>query len=537
MNAAEARDALVRYGVTPAAPLNGKAPRYSASTIKQYKACPRKHYYEQVCGIEVRGTQATDTGTAVHKIVEEHLKQVPEHKRTITDPSLLKIARSGFPHLPDPTLRDQPQGTELLVEKSMSMATWINGPLFTGTPDLLMVRPDKHAHLYDHKTTSGYRKGAKNGWVLTDTTLPHDPQAITYSMFAFRLYDVAGVSAKWIYYDKKGLPATLVTGVMQREPTERKWRDLILPVLGDMHEQHTTREALRAGNVDRKGTTTNECNAYGGCPHRAYCRDSYNVSTSAARTVNKKDENDMSMSLADRLKAQAAGNTATPVAASAPPVATPPPAASMFNPPPVVKAPPLATALDVVAKATLGLSPFADSSVTLENSKPNVTFEELPVEDDVGGADAVVTDILAAQEVEAKAKRGRPKKTKEAAATTVLETTEQGDEIESPKSTPGHFNLFVGCAPVKGSAFPTVNIFDVLAPFIAQAEKINGKYWGCIEYAQGRQFVAAMLQEAYDAGKLNINGKNVVAPSVAIETEVARTVLYSRAAMVVERAM
>lgn len=531
MSAAEARDALVRYGITPAVALNGKAPRYSASTVKQYKACPRKHYYEQVCGIEVRGTQATDIGTAVHKVVEEHLKQVPEHKRTITDPSLLKIARSGFPHLPDPTLRDQPQGTELLVEKSMSMATWINGPLFTGTPDLLMVRPDKHAHLYDHKTTSGYRKGAKNGWVLTDTTLPHDPQAITYSMFAFRLLDVESVSAKWIYYDKKGLPATLVTGVMQREPTERKWRDLILPVLGDMHEQHTARGALRADEVERKGTTNNECDAYLGCPHRAYCRDSYNVSNGAARTVNKKDDNDMSLSLAERLKAQAAGTSTAPSTTTTPAPAAPPapPVASMFNPPPpaVVKA----------QTAALGLSPFADASVTLENSKPNVTFEELPLEDEVGGADAIVTDILAAQEVEAKAKRGRPKKTKDAAPVTLLETEEQGDELESPKSGASFFNLFVGCAPVRGSALPTINIFDVLAPFIAQVEKDTGKYWGCIEYAQGRQFVAALLQQAYDAGKLNINGKNVVAPSVAIETEVARTVLYSRAAMVVERAM
>jgi len=519
------RRALVNHGITPPVMLNGKAPRYSASTVKNYKACPRQHYYEQVCGLEVPGTQATETGTAVHKIVEEHLKQVPEHQRTVTDLSLLKIARSGFPHLPDSKLSDQPAGTRLLIEESMSIATWPNGPQFTGTPDLLMVRPDRHAHLYDHKTTSGYVTGVKNGWVLTPATLPHDPQAITYSMFAFRLLDVDSVTAKWIYYDKKGKPAVPVHAVMTKSETERKWRDLILPVIGDMHDQHMNRATLNAADVERKGVTNNTCGAYGGCPHRAYCRDTYSGNNSAAGTETKEENN---MDLAARLKAQAQGATPSAPQATVPqtpaPIATPQ-TSTMFNPPPLATPPPVAIATQAVPE----VSPFADASVTRETI---AAASVAPV--------APVASVEAVEE--AKKPRGRPRKdtTPAAGEVDIAEVIKNQDAVEPKAATPSNtasFNLFIGCAPVKGSSRATVSIHDLLAPFIAQVEKDTGKYWGCVEFAQGRHLVASLLQQAHDSGKLGLAGKNVIAPAVAIETEIARTVLYSRAVSVIERAM
>lgn len=506
-----AREALVRAGTVPPVPLNRKNPRYSASTVKLHKRCPRKHAIEQVCGIEPPVTAALTDGTRLHGIVERWLKKTPRADEKLS--TMWSVAATGLQHLPDP------DELPLLVEVPRKMSTWPGGPEFTGTPDLMRVRPVGggfvEVDLYDHKTTSGYARGAKNGWVLTSETLPDDVQNIAYSTFAFKQLDATAVNSKWIYYEKKGGEATAVQARMEKVETLKKWRNDILPIIGEMHEQHTSRPVSIA-DVEPRGLENGECDSYGGCPHRSYCHKFISKSTSVV-DAPKGEERMSENPLLARLAAKAAGDA-----------------------PKAPEAAPLAQAVVEQPKA-LAINPPPPPKV------------ELPAQAAVEAPQAAAVEAPQAQ-VAAEPKRGpgRPKKASAEPDVGAVMQSQAEDHAKLQSAmlkTAPHvvgpsqvaalqvvgFNYYVGCKPTRGSTREEVNVVDLLKPYCDNISKVNGRYWQCVEYGQGPKQVAGLLESALESGALSLAGKNVVSPLVGPEAEICRSVLQPRAQAVVER--
>lgn len=495
------REALVRHGDVPPRPLNGKAPRYSASTVKSHKRCPRKHFFEQACGIETPVTAALADGTRLHGLIERYIEQRRRPEDDLSN--LWPVVKTGLHHLPEP-------GTPgLLVEVPRRMATWPGGPEFTGTPDLMQVKNVDHfieVDLHDHKSTSGYARGAKMGWVLTPQTLPDDVQNICYSTFAFKQLDATAVNSQWIYYDKKGLPATSVKARMERVATLKKWREEILPIIGEMQEQHEQRPA-RIADVEPRGLENGECESYGGCPHRAYCHKFIK----GGMTVLKGEKTVSENPLLARLNAQVAKPKVEepepapvptePEPTPAPPAAPPAARALAMNPPPVQAAAP---------------TPAPAEAAPAEEKRGRGR----PRKDAAGPqtqAEVDVAAVLASQDED---------HTKLAAA--------KASKSEAPPAGVG-FNFYIGCRPARGSAREEVNVLDLLKPYCDNVSKVNGKYWQCVDYGQGAKQVAALLQSALDSGVLSLSGKSVISPLIGPEAELAKSILWPRAQAVVER--
>lgn len=283
---------LLHAGEVPPKPLNGKGERYSASTVKQIDpesgGCERRHWFEQVVGIEPPVGPALGIGTKVHGHIERALKNGAKLDPSPNAPMEERLAARGLPHLP-------PHGTPgMHVEREFKMATWPGGPEFTGTVDL-MVEPEnwieelhdenvdsrafEFAELLDHKTTGSYQKYAAKGWALSERTpeneknkarkfLDDDIQNIAYSVRLLRWFDVEFVKSGWVYYSKDFSPIVVVRANMQRAETLGKWRDRIVPLVEKMQVQHKQRPALAQVEANEEA-----CSNYGGCPHRAYCVD------------------------------------------------------------------------------------------------------------------------------------------------------------------------------------------------------------------------------------------------------------------------
>lgn len=293
---------LLHLGEVPPKPLNGKGERYSASTVKAIdtkgEGCERRHWFEQVVGIDPPFRAALGTGTKVHNHIERALKKGVALDVSPNAEMEERLAARGLPHLP-------PHGTPgMHVEREFKMSTWPNGPEFTGTIDL-MVEPDgwaeaeahgieaphEFAELLDHKTTGSYEKYAAKGWALSERTeknaldksrkfLDDDVQNIAYSRRLLLWYPVEFVKSTWVYYPKDGGKVVPVRARMERDETLGKWRERIVPLVEKMHHQHKQRPALAQVEANEEA-----CQNYGGCPHKSYCIDYRPAGGKLARTL------------------------------------------------------------------------------------------------------------------------------------------------------------------------------------------------------------------------------------------------------------
>jgi hypothetical protein len=102
-----------------------KPPRYSATSIKMFRGCQRKYYWEYVADPQrpAPPSKAQEIGTAVHAAVEKYLRG-----SELPDDAYGRIARPGLRHWPlrSPALR---------VEEQFSFPAWPGGPMITGTKD------------------------------------------------------------------------------------------------------------------------------------------------------------------------------------------------------------------------------------------------------------------------------------------------------------------------------------------------------------------------------------------------------------------
>lgn len=278
MNFQEIIKALHEGHVPPRA-LNKKAPRYSATTVKTMDVskggCERRHFFEQVCGIEPapspRQKEAFAIGTALHSAHERYYKKGELPRSDLSAPLHERLASKALPFLP-------PSGTPgIESEKPFECATWPGGPTFTGTPDLVLPPngfdadgDDDHdfVELWDYKTTGNYPRYAAQGWALTAKTLPDDLQLIAYGRRVALRFRAREVRATWLYHDKSGGPVVPVRATLGAMELGVAWRERVLPLVEKMERQHKERPALRVVPANEDA-----CGSYGGCPHKSYCVD------------------------------------------------------------------------------------------------------------------------------------------------------------------------------------------------------------------------------------------------------------------------
>jgi hypothetical protein len=491
---------LLHAGEVPSKPLNGKGERYSASTAKSIDVasggCERRHWFEQVVGIDPPIGAALGIGQRVHGHIERALK-----KGVVLDPSPNasmeeRLAARGLPHLPPP-------GTPgMHVEQAFKMPAWPNGPEFTGTIDL-HVEPEgwaeaeangieaifDSAELIDHKTTGSYHKYAAKGWALSERTqankgdparkfLDDDVQNIAYSTRLLRLYEVKHVNTTWLYFPKDGSAIVPVRAVMERMPTLVKWKTRVVPLIEKMHEQHKQRPALALVEANEEA-----CDSFGGCPHRAYCVD---YKATGARTQMGKLSAKL---LEEHDEPVVTKSTAATSKASKQPAKEP--EAPAMNPPTLSNPPPRATK-----------SPFA----TMD--KAGVMKDETPEQ---YAQRARVTKALAdedAKSLDAKSLDAKP-----------------------TAPTGAGFALFLGCEPVVTKR-PKVDFALFLQPIldrVAKAHKVASV--GLVKY-DGINHTSAAVEEWFADNGEEWAGANVVVPNAAFYIEVATRALYGRATAV-----
>lgn len=482
---------LLHAGEVPPAPLNGKGERYSASTVKQIDpesgGCERRHWFEQVVGIEPPVHPAAGIGTRVHN----HLQNALEKGKVLdVSPNAKmeeRLAAKGLPHLP-------PHGTPgMHVERAFKMGSWPNGPEFTGTIDL-MVEPEgwhedaegdfESAELLDHKTTGNYPKYSMMGWALSAPPVPgevrppgdkrkyldDDVQCVAYSHRMLLWYPVPLIKATWVYYPKDGGSIVPVRADMERADVRDKWKSRILPLVEKMHDQHKQRPALAQVEANEEA-----CGNYGGCPHKAYCVD---YKGTGARTNMGKLSEKLMDEHDDEPKAKKGTKSDAPA----------------MNPPPA------------------GKSPFLGAE---KEEKPK------------GAKKSLLADL---DEDEPKAATSSPK-TSEPASKPPASTTAGSSTKPSASPTGAGFALFLGCEPIVTKR-PKIDFALFLKPIeerVAKAHKVADI--ALVQYEAVNHTVAA-LGEWLDENSVDWDGFNVVVPNSYFHLQVAQRALYTKAAAV-----
>lgn len=489
---------LLHAGEVPPKPLNGKGERYSASTVKQIDpasgGCERRHWFEQVVGIEPPVGPALGIGTKVHGHIERALKKGTPLDPSPNAPMEERLAARGLPHLP-------PHGTPgMHVERGFTMGTWPGGPEFTGTIDL-MVEPegwaDAEAHvldervesaeLLDHKTTGSYQKYAAKGWALSERTpenekskarkfLDDDIQNVAYSVRILRWFDVEFVKSGWVYYSKDFSPIVVVRAKMERGPTVEKWKGRIIPLVEKMQHQHKQRPSLATVEANEEA-----CGNYGGCPHRAYCVDY--KGTGARTTMGK-----LSQKLLD-------DEGDAPVVKSKKETKETKEEAPALNPP-------------------KGGSPFATMD---KDDKPAKSAKK-----------GSLADSLDDEPAATKSSKTSEPASKSSATPTPETTGSKKPTSEKTAPSGAGFALFLGCEPVE-SKRPRVYFARIIEPItarVAAAHKVE--HIGLVKY-DGVNHTCAALAEWLEENGAELDGTNVVVGRSSFHQDVAERVLYTKA--------
>lgn len=258
---------------------------FSASAIKTWRGCGQKYGYGYVAGIKAPGGAGAQRGTEIHSQLEAWLLKaaVPSDataKRLLpllplpTHPGLLvehpfrvlfpQGAARGFIDLliPDPDLKKMPPG-----------------PWTSGTPIIV-----------DHKSTS------RIDFALTPEELRTDPQAILYGVEArrivgrargVRVVDVPEVDLSWNY----GSTKTKETRPVRMRQSLAILEDGLGPLLETAQEMAAA-VALGVDRIADLPYDLRECDRFGGCPHRAYCKahQTYALTGYALETGSDRNE-------------------------------------------------------------------------------------------------------------------------------------------------------------------------------------------------------------------------------------------------------
>lgn len=248
--------------------VDGELRYLSASTItkgdhRSFGGCLRAWFYRYVVGLPDRATASQALGTRVHSEIEEYLRT----GRSVLGPLALQAKHC----IPKP-------GDGLLVEHALEpgVLTCAGVPV-VGHIDLVSFRgvnvgandfgdvndPPGTIEIRDWKTTSDFRY-AKTGDELRSTV-----QMITYGAYATRQWDPTFVRLTHVYIRTRGARAPALNRSTRMHPDEirSEWEQI-----EGVGRQIAQAARIPAGRVDDVDANTRSCGAFGGCPHRSYCK-------------------------------------------------------------------------------------------------------------------------------------------------------------------------------------------------------------------------------------------------------------------------
>ena len=267
------------YAPNTAIELDGRGlPFVSPSGAHTLRRCLRRFGWQKLDGVREPEGSGARLGKAHHDGMERYLRGT---LRTADD-----LRRENYPNLtPEQwtTLRrivraalasgayPEPRpGVVVAIEQDLGIAcehaSWRGRADAILNPYAGSLLKNNVVRVDDHKTTRDL------AYALTDTTLPADPQAIAYASAVHERYAVAGlplaaVGLQWTYVQTHGEAAVQVArGAMTPSEAHERMQAL------DAEVGATVRELARVRpRVLDLDPSWDQCDAFGGCPHRERC--------------------------------------------------------------------------------------------------------------------------------------------------------------------------------------------------------------------------------------------------------------------------
>ncbi len=278
---------------------NGKILHFSATSLTKgdpdsEEGCPRAWYYERIEGRKPPQTRAQEAGTRLHAQIEGYA--------TTGRNDLGSLALRGMQYIPTPgddllvehdlvrsielelRARDAERGGQRdQAEQLRRLASLASAPLrvrgvpLTGFIDLLHARainygvgdgefedahdPPGTVEVIDWKTTSAA------GYIKPPEVMARTIQMTIYGRWVTTCMPaVEQIRLSHVYFVTKGSerPRKVSLRVLP-EQIDRQWQriDRVAGLLLDVAQEQ---------EADKVEANTRACGAFGGCPHRAYCR-------------------------------------------------------------------------------------------------------------------------------------------------------------------------------------------------------------------------------------------------------------------------
>lgn len=291
----------------------------SATSIKLFRACPRRWYERYILGKREPTSKAMTRGNEVHRQLEQYLL----HGEMPDDSPEGLIAQAGLEHLPAPPYQVELSLEHLPIEGTPAPFKGFIDMYITGdAPEIL-----------DHKTTSNFK------YALTAEQLAVDTQLIIYAAHALNNCDADSIRLTHVcYLTKPPYQSQRTSTVVTRAHVDEQFTAILETV-----EHMVAASELPATALDKN---KEHCWSYGKrCPYFDECQ----------RTTNHKGIKHMSekhLSVIDRLR----GTTPAPTVEPAPAPAS---VSALY-----VNCAPLGVKLTPLAE---GLSPLIEKVCTSQN--------------------------------------------------------------------------------------------------------------------------------------------------------------------------
>lgn len=451
----------------------------SASQIKTFTQCARKHWFEKIMGIEVPVGAGAAFGTRGHAAVETRIQT---GAWPTDDPEAVQRAMAGWKFVP--------QNTKLLVEEEMHLDD-AAVPVI-GRVDL--VAP--HASvILDHKFMSSFR------YAKTPAQLRTDPQAILYSTWGVRAGHLQpkSITFRHITYLTRGNPDAQTSQVQFEIRELQTAYDGLRTVIERMVEE-SFKDDPAAVQGAMESPDPSPCEAYGGCPHKGRCLALTGKGLWGQLGVtDKAKEKENAMNLLDKLKGR-----------KAPVLESLPLDFGAVNPPDgVQEAPPVE---DKPKKAKAKPAPGMDLQAELAMDFTPIKVGEGANGKRTVGVVAAMNDELASMgSVEAAPDLTFPPSEAEMAEWRAQEA----------KATYRNSTLYVGCMP-SGQQF--THLDNWLAPLLAQAAETMGvDHYTQADFGKGKAALLALIVHKVKSG--DVPNSLVVdprSPSADLAVEILR---------------
>lgn len=222
--------------------------KISPSALATYRLCPRKWGWRRLNGIKAPQHPSASKGEAVHKHLEDWLRDGKAIPNTETGRLAMKLLDT----LPPPGVG--------VVEDKIEFE--FEGVTYHGKIDLTWENEDRLT-IRDHKTTSDL-KWAKDECACPEECPSHaDEQAVIYSQHAFEEFGLDEIDFEWGYVTTRGkIRPKVVRLRVVREENENRLRELNETAL-EMVD--AVERGLDAEDLDANALA---CDAFGGCYYR-----------------------------------------------------------------------------------------------------------------------------------------------------------------------------------------------------------------------------------------------------------------------------